>query len=47
MPGRSQPGQSRSYRVDKVLVVQALGPTPDDEPQGEFSASASLDDLRA
>ena len=24
----------RSYRVDKLLVVQALGPTPDDEPQG-------------
>ena len=24
----------RSYRIDKVLVVQALGPTSDDEPQG-------------
>jgi hypothetical protein len=24
----------RSYRVDKLLVVQALGSTPDDEPQG-------------
>jgi hypothetical protein len=36
-----------SHRVDKVLVVQALGPTPTTSCRGESSVCASLDDLRA